>query len=275
MTAGGFTAVLHSAVAGLGMGIGAALWCAINLTNPVAVGSRLSKSAVASVAAAASSRGISSGGGYTALAPDRQRVMAEADRFAQAAWRMDARNATAPCLAQYGYRSDFAPGQQVRGVAYDWGGDDTPELFARKLSASYAAGSHSWNGVSQCTTGVDCSGFVGHAWGVRENGKLSTASMSRVARTLGGQWGDQLLPGDALNRPGRHVVLYAGRASDGRPIVYEALASAGRVVRNEHTSWARLRRLELRRGRVLRGLDALGLLLLATLALRRCARAHH
>lgn len=155
---------------------------------------------------------------------------------------MDARNVVGACVRSYGYRSDFPPGSRVEGVAYDWGGNDTPEVFVQKLGASYAAGSHSWHGVSPCTAGIDCSGFVGQAWGLAGRGKLSTASLGNVARSLGAQWGDRLLPGDALNRAGRHVVLYAGRSADGRPVVFEALAAASRVIRNDRVTWARLRR---------------------------------
>lgn len=233
----------HAAAGGLGLGIGVALWCMVNLSTGAVSAQGLAPAQATSQAIATTApTPTPTSGSYGALSAERQRVMLEADRFARAAWRMDARNVTAQCMTPYAYRSDFSPGARVQGVAYDWGGNDTPELFARKLAAAYAAGSHSWNGVTACTAGIDCSGFVGQTWGLGNRGKLSTARMTDVARMLGQRWGDQLLPGDALNRPGRHVVLYAGRAADGRPVIYEALAAASRVIRNDDVTWARMRR---------------------------------
>ncbi|MBK7831028.1 MAG: protein kinase [Gemmatimonadetes bacterium] len=233
----------HAAASGLGLGIGVALWCMMNLsTGAVSAQSVAPVQSYSQAIATTAPVPTPPAGPHGALSAERQRVMLEADRFARAAWRMDARNVTAQCMTPQAYRSDFAPGASVHGVAYDWGGNDTPELFVRKLAAAYAAGSHSWNGVTPCTAGIDCSGFVGQTWGLGNRGKLSTSRMTDVARMLGQRWRDQLLPGDALNRPGRHVVLYAGRAADGRPVVYEALAAASRVIRNDDVTWARMRR---------------------------------
>jgi hypothetical protein len=48
-------------------------------------------------------------------------------------------------------------------------------------------------------------------------------------------------PGDALNKPGDHIVLFAGYRADGNPIVYEASGSAGRVIRNDWSTWSRFK----------------------------------
>ncbi|MFI6283893.1 hypothetical protein ACIBCM_03885 [Streptomyces sp. NPDC051018] len=97
--------------------------------------------------------------------------------------------------------------------------------------------------------GIDCSGFVSRCHRLR--GKLST-------RELPGRYLDidhrRLLPGDVLNRPGDHVVLFAGWTGGGYAglTLYEALGGApakprratlprdthGRVVRrDEEWSW--------------------------------------
>ena len=61
----------------------------------------------------------------------------------------------------------------------------------------------------------DCSGFVSWAWGLAAPGldtsELAPADTS-VSRTIPGA---DLQPGDALNIPGDHIVLFTGRATTG------------------------------------------------------------
>jgi hypothetical protein len=44
-------------------------------------------------------------------------------------------------------------------------------------------------------------------------------------------WFTDMRPGDAFNKPGSHIVLFAEYSADGRPVVYEASGGAGKVVR--------------------------------------------
>ncbi|MBK8246799.1 MAG: protein kinase [Gemmatimonadetes bacterium] len=229
-------------VAALGIATGVATWGLVSRARAT-----VPQGAAVSVAPVSPSYTV----GAPGLSAARMRVLAEAERYTRSAWLMLPANVSGRCGAGRGYRSDFVPGQSVQGLAYDWGGNDQPEVFRRKLQASFAAGSHSWHGVNACTAGIDCSGFVGRVWEVKSVGKLSTTTLPFVAQHLGTGWSDRLLPGDALNRPGRHVVLYAGRSADGRPIIYEALAAASRVIRNEDITWARLRRYAPMRNRSL------------------------
>jgi len=139
------------------------------------------------------------------------------------------------------YRSDWQPNQQVQGLPYNWGGVDGPDQFSSKLRRGLAAGSHKWNGVLGCTAGIDCSGFVAYCWGHRTGGhSYSTANMGSFCTRIKGDVYSTLKPGDALNKPGSHIVLFAGYRRDGGPIVYEANGSAARVIRNENLSWAKL-----------------------------------
>lgn len=166
-----------------------------------------------------------------ARALGREEVMAEAARFAQHNWEMRAANQKGTCQGEY--RSDHALGKQV-GVPYAWGGSMDLSEFDRRIGAGQAAGSHSRDGILTCVAGVDCSGFISRVWRLAK--RESTSTLGTVTRpiTL-----EELLPGDALNKAGKHVVLFAGTSADGKPIIYEASGSASRV-RMATPSWSYL-----------------------------------
>jgi len=166
-----------------------------------------------------------------ASARDREAVMAEAVRYVEHPWQMKASNQKAACKADY--KSDHAPGAQV-GIPYAWGGSMSLEEFNRRIASGEAAGSHSRDGILACVAGVDCSGFVSQVWQLPQ--RYTTSSMSAVTRPISLE---ELQPGDALNKAGSHIVLYAGRSSDGKPIIYEASGSASRV-RMATPSWSYL-----------------------------------
>ncbi|QRN94425.1 C40 family peptidase [Archangium violaceum] len=167
----------------------------------------------------------------SARALGREEVMAEAARFAQHPWEMRAANQKGTCPGEY--RSDHALGKQI-GVPYAWGGSMELAEFDRRIGAGQAAGSHSGDGILTCVAGVDCSGFVSRVWRLAK--RESTSTLGTVTRpiTL-----EELLPGDALNKAGKHVVLFAGTRADGKPIIYEASGSASRV-RMATPSWSYL-----------------------------------
>src|SRR5215467_9704081 len=97
----------------------------------------------------------------------RDEIIATAKLFAEYTWICKAANVTASCLAHY--ESDWKPDQRITGVPYDWGGVDSIEEFEAKLKKGFAAGSHSRDGISDCTAGIDCSGFVAFCWGQRSH----------------------------------------------------------------------------------------------------------
>jgi hypothetical protein len=116
---------------------------------------------------------------------------------------------------------------------------DGPEEFDRKLAEGQAAGSHSNHGITSCTAGIDCSGFVSYCWGQRPTHDYSTSNIRDISGRPKYNWYTEMKPGDALNKPGDHIVLFAGYRDDGGPIVYEASGSAARVIRNDWSTWSR------------------------------------
>lgn len=169
----------------------------------------------------------------------RDEIIAKARYLAEHQWVAREENLRAPCVDDY--TSDWSPNDTVTGIAYDWGGMDDPESFDRKLAAGQAAGSHSRHGVTQCTAGTDCSGYVSFCWGsTRKYGTSTIENMDNgIAVRPRYNWFTDMLPGDALNKPGSHIVLFAGYRADGNPNVYEASGPAGRVIYNDWSTWSR------------------------------------
>ena len=79
-------------------------------------------------------------------------------------------------------------------------------------------------------TGVDCSAFVSAAWGLATH--FTTAAIPAISRRLDNPW--DLQPGDALNKPGSHVMLFLRFTPDRKAEVMEASPGScnGRVCRN-------------------------------------------
>jgi hypothetical protein len=171
----------------------------------------------------------------------RDQVMATAQALAEHSWICEDKNRTASCIRNAAYRSDWRPNELVKGEPYSWGQIDSAERFDAKLVEGEAAGSHSRYGVASCTAGIDCSGYVSFCWGHRGGHSYSTASINAIAQDIKVDVYSDLKPGDALNYPGKHIVLFAGYRKNGMPTIYEASGKAGRVIRNEQISWAQLR----------------------------------
>lgn len=164
----------------------------------------------------------------------RTQLLAEAERYATWSWQMEVNNQS--CAEVNDYQSDFSLGPQV-GVAYQWGGFDTPDDFAEGLSQGRAAGAHLEHSSTalSCATGVDCSGLVSRLWGLPQ--KHSTRTLPDLAEVIPRE---DLLPGDVLNKPGTHVVIFAGLRDDGAPLYYEASGAVGKVHLETMGSWAKL-----------------------------------
>ena len=177
----------------------------------------------------------------SAAAISRAEVMQTAATLSQFTWKCGDANLRAPCVRSAAYVSDWQSNEQVTGLPYNWGGFDSPQEFERKLHKGLGAGSHKRHGIATCTAGIDCSGFVAYCWGRRQGGhNFSTATMDGLSTRSARNLYNGLKPGDALNKPGSHIVLFAGYRPDGGPIVYEASGAAGRVIRNDRLSWSRL-----------------------------------
>jgi hypothetical protein len=167
----------------------------------------------------------------------RQEMLAVAKRLSEHTWICHASNLKAPCIRNYD--TDWKSEQRITGLPYNWGGIDSPEEFDRKIAKGYAAGSHSRHGVSRCTAGIDCSGFVSYCWGLRTH-KYTTSNIREIAGKPKYNWFSDMKPGDALNKPGSHIVLFAGYNPDGTINIYEASGSAARVIYHK-TTWSRFK----------------------------------
>jgi hypothetical protein len=169
----------------------------------------------------------------------RAEIVARAEKLANHTWTCAASNLHASCSKQY--VSDWKPGQSVKGLPYRWGGMDSPEEFDHKLASGLAAGSHSRFGVLKCAAGVDCSGFVSVCWGLSGSEHMyGTSTLREIAGKPRYNWFEDMKPGDVLNKPGTHVVLFTGYNPDGTINVCEASASQARVVCRRAT-WSRFK----------------------------------
>lgn len=169
----------------------------------------------------------------------RAEIVARAEKLANHTWVCGAANLRASCSKRY--LSDWRSGQHVTGLPYRWGGIDGPDEFDRKLEGGLAAGAHSRYGVLKCAAGVDCSGFVSLCWGLpASEHAYGTSSLREIAGKPKYNWYADMKPGDVLNKPGSHVVLFTGYNPDGTIGVCEASSSQARVVCRKST-WSRFK----------------------------------
>lgn len=169
----------------------------------------------------------------------RAQIMERAAALAEHGWDCKEVNLTVTCPQEKEYKSDWKKDEHVTGIPYDWGGMDDIEHFDQKLADGQAAGSHSQNGVTPCTTGIDCSGFVSYCWG--QKSKLGTVNMRQISGRPKYNVYTDMKPGDALNKSGSHIVLFVKYKPDGNPLVYEAQGAAGRVILNPNRTWNNLK----------------------------------
>lgn len=121
--------------------------------------------------------------------------------------------------------------QEVRGVPYCWGCHGSLNQFLANISNGMLAGNVcTHNNPRPDTTGVDCSAFVSAAWGLSTH--FTTAAIPGITEQLENAW--ELQPGDALNKPGSHVMLFLGFTPDRKAQVMESSTGGcnGKVCRN-------------------------------------------
>jgi hypothetical protein len=122
-------------------------------------------------------------------------------------------------------------GQEVRGIPYCWGCHGALHQVRAKIQAGMMAGNVcTRNAPRRDVIGVDCSAFVSAAWGLATH--FTTMAIPSITKRLDNPW--DLLPGDAFNRPGSHVMLFVRFTPDRKAEVIEASPGAcnGRVCRN-------------------------------------------
>lgn len=132
-------------------------------------------------------------------------------------------------------------GQEVQGVPYCWGCKTPIQDFVKGLERQKIAGNVCTKSAPQSNIlGVDCSGFVSEAWGLKAH--FATSAIPQISRRLSDPW--SLQPGDALNKPGSHVMLFMRFTDDRKVEVMEASPNAckGRVCRNIYPLASLLRR---------------------------------
>ena len=130
-------------------------------------------------------------------------------------------------LSDHGFSNGWwQTGKVARGVAYQWGGFDTPRQFLAALERGEASGDISTPqkrrlgdaATSKEACGIDCSGFVSRCW--RLSRPYSTKELPSICDKL--QSWDDLKSGDILLND-RHVVLFAKWSKPGSSIyAYEA-----------------------------------------------------
>jgi hypothetical protein len=170
----------------------------------------------------------------------REQVMQTAEAFAGHQWRAGEANVfhgddakgtrvDTPDVKWCGRGGWYADGRINTGIPYCWGGDNTLSEFDAGIQAGRPAGYH-FKTIDRTKTkdpsdsalpvGVDCSGFVSRCWRLKV--RKSTYDIIEVSYQLPSL--DDLHPGDAVNKPYDHIILFVGWADKkhDKMYVYEA-----------------------------------------------------
>ena len=122
-------------------------------------------------------------------------------------------------------------GQEVRGIPYCWGCHGALGQIRAKIAGGVMAGNVcTRNAPRRDVIGVDCSAFVSATWGLATH--FTTMAIPSITKRVENPF--DLLPGDAFNKPGSHVMLFLRFTADRKAEVIEASPGAcnGRVCRN-------------------------------------------
>lgn len=183
---------------------------------------------------------ITNKGPVAAVRPlTRQQVIQTAFGFEGLQWRLTPANyGPDPDTACTGFNRIRRPGylsgklnQEVRGVPYCWGCHGSLNQFRARMASGMLAGNVcTHNDPRPDVAGVDCSAFVSAAWGLANH--FTTAAIPAITTELSNAW--DLQPGDALNKPGSHVMLFLRFTPDRKAEVMESSTGGcnGRVCRN-------------------------------------------
>src|SRR5262249_11490469 len=179
-------------------------------------------------------------GPTTAVRPlTRQRVIETAFAFEGVQWTVNqaayGRDPDTSCTGFAGRvrRPGYLHGkiqQEVRGMPYCWGCHGSLEQIRAKIERGVLAGNIcTRNAPRSDATGVDCSAFVSAAWGLANH--FTTSAIPSIAARINPT---DLRPGDALNKPGSHVMLFLRFTADRKAEVMESSPGAcnGRVCHN-------------------------------------------
>jgi hypothetical protein len=184
---------------------------------------------------------LSRPGPVTAVRPlTRQQVIETAFAFEGIRWTLNAaaygRDPDTACSGFNGRvrRPTYLHGkfqQEVRGIPYCWGCHGSLEQIRSKLERGVLAGNIcTHNDPRSDATGVDCSAFVSAAWGLASH--FTTSAIPSIASRIPNPL--DLRPGDALDKPGSHVMLFLRFTADRKAEVMESSPGGcqGRVCQN-------------------------------------------
>ncbi|WP_460450350.1 hypothetical protein [Alsobacter sp. SYSU BS001988] len=169
----------------------------------------------------------------------RARVLETAQAFAAIRWRVN-RGAYGgdPDSVCSGFNRVRRPGylhgkadQEVQGIPYCWGCMGSLPQIASNIEHGVKAGNIcTRNDPRRDVTGVDCSAFVSASWGLSTH--FTTIAIPSITKPVANPF--ELLPGDALNKPGAHVMLFVRFTPDRKAEVIEASTGGcnGKVCRN-------------------------------------------
>ena len=178
--------------------------------------------------------------GHVAVRPlTREQVIRTGMEFANVHWKVTpSAYGSDPDMACSGFNRVRRPGylhgrlnQTVVGIPYCWGCQGNLAQIADELRKGERAGNVcTRNDPRPGLVGVDCSAFVSAAWGLSTH--FTTIAIPSIARNLSSGW--DLLPGDALDKPGSHVMLFVRFTRDKKAEVLESSTGGcnGKVCRN-------------------------------------------
>ncbi len=180
----------------------------------------------------------------------RAQIMQTAASFADVRWRVTpaayGADANVGCtgFGNRGRRPMYLVGkenQEVRGIPYCWGCHGALPTIATRINRGELAGNVcTRNDPRPGVAGVDCSAFVSATWGLAAH--FTTVAIPAITNPIPNPW--DMKPGDAFNKPGSHVMLFAGFTPDRKAAVIESSTGGcgGKVCRNVYPLAALLAR---------------------------------
>ena len=180
----------------------------------------------------------------------RAQIMQTAASYADVRWRVTPAaygsdpNVGCSGFGNRGRRPMYLVGkenQEVRGIPYCWGCHGALPTIATKINMGQLAGNVcTRNDPRPGVAGVDCSAFVSATWGLAAH--FTTVAIPAITNPIANPW--DMKPGDAFNKPGAHVMLFAGFTPDRKAAVIESSTGGcgGKVCRNVYPLAALLAR---------------------------------
>ena len=149
----------------------------------------------------------------------RAQVLETAHAFANIRWRVNpGAYGPDPDMACNGFNRIRRPGylhgklnQEVQGIPYCWGCMGSLPQIASIIERGGRAGNVcTRNDPIRSLAGVDCSAFVSASWGLSTH--FTTIAIPSITKPIANPF--EMLPGDAFNKPGAHVMLFIGFTPD-------------------------------------------------------------